>query len=87
MFTVPLTTPPGAVAETATVEVGRVVSIVTRQAAGCPAVREQGVGARTKKQNVPSPGTAKCSAVRVAGVRRRRSCAGRQRVVQAPGAR
>ncbi len=30
MFTVPLTIPPGAVFETATVEVGRVVSILTR---------------------------------------------------------
>ena len=66
MFTTPLTMPPGAVFETATVEIGRVVSIVSVRP-GLSAVPSARSAARTKKQKVPSPGTAKCSAVVLPG--------------------
>src|SRR6476646_1720689 len=54
MVTTPLTTPPGAVGATATVEVGGVVSIVSVRP-GLSALASKASLARTKKQNVPSP--------------------------------
>ena len=66
MLTTPLTTPPGAVGATATVEVGGVVSMVIVRP-GLSALASRASLARTKKQNVPSPGTAKCSACALPG--------------------
>ena len=64
--TVPLTMPPGAWSETATVAVGGVVSIVTVRP-GLFAVPPARSVALMKKQNVPSPGTAKCWEVVLSG--------------------
>ena len=61
-WTVPFTTPAGLWPETATVAVGGVVSIVTvtPPLLAVPPARSL---ATTEKQNVPSPGTAKCCVV------------------------
>ena len=83
--TVPWTTPPAAWPDTATVAVGGVVSIVIVRP-GPIAVAPSTSVAPIEKQNVPSPGGAKCCAVVLSGYVLT-AMAGVGGWVQAPGAR
>ena len=86
MVTVPLTIPPGAVFATATVEVGGVVSIRDREAAGCPRSRAGRRSRGRRSRTCRRRARAKCSACVLPGYVAT-SCPAAGGVAQAPGAR